>query len=189
MRRIPIVLFLVGWIHVISSSSPCAAEITKTEALATFGGLTTGQQAPWLAGWTTDGMVWNLNRALADSVTERLALVLWASWCKPCREGLLTLAAASERLREARVTVVLVGLDQDEAVGRRFLEKMPLPFTCILDAFGSATLTFLGIDEDGEAQSTSLTLPLTVVLDRQRTVLAIYGAEGADYIDLLLSRP
>jgi peroxiredoxin len=189
MWRTPIVVLLGCSIFMTIGTPPARAETEKTQSLETFGGLTVGQPAPWFAGWTTEGQVWNLNGAFKESGTQRLALVLWASWCKPCRAGLVALAAAADSLREAGVEVVLVGLDRQEADARRFLEKTPLPFTCVLDPFNNATLKFLGMENDGQEQPTAPTLPLTVVLDRQRVVVAIYGAEGPDYLDLLLGRP
>lgn len=154
-----------------------------TEHLPDHGDLAVGAKSPWISGWTLDGQVWNLKKAFADESTRRTVLVFWATWCGPCKQGLRELTAAADGLAAAGVQTVLVNLDQDQATVERFLAANPMPFTCILDPFQTSARRYFGVDDDGPA----LTLPRTVLLAPDRTVEAILGREGDDYLAILLA--
>lgn len=159
------------------------APADTTEILPAYGVLTAGDEAPWLAGWTMSGRVWNLERAGADSSNRRTVLVFWATWCAPCKEGLRRLAVADESLEATGVEVVLVNLDAREPAVAGYLQDNPMPFVCVLDPFMQNTRRFFGL-ETGAGDS--LVLPRTVLLDRDRRIEAILGREGDDYLEILL---
>lgn len=163
-----------------------AAPADTTEILPAYGTLTAGVAAPWLAGWTLEDQVWNLEQADADSTGGRTAVVFWASWCAPCQEGLRRLADAERQLSTARVEVVLVNLDARESTVTRYLEDNPAPFVCVLDPFQQNTRRFFGLQIGA---GDSLALPRTVLLDGEGRVEAILGREGADYLEILLGEP
>jgi peroxiredoxin len=164
----------------LAAAVPAAAD--TTEVLA-GGSPRPGHAVPWLAGWTLDDEVWNLAGALEDTTARRTALVFWATWCAPCQDGLARLAAARDRLDQAAVRVVLVNLDARASTVRRFLDAHPVPFLCVLDPFRESSRRFFGLAGD---QGQALTLPRTVLVDRRGRVEAVFGREGADYLDLLI---
>ncbi len=157
-----------------------AGEALVSEQLARCGEAAVGEEAPWLAGWTLDEQVFNIAKPFAGDDVERLVLVFWATWCQPCRRGLVELAANADRLDAAGAHVALVNVGEDNATVAGFLDKTPLPFEVVLDPYRNSVDTYL-LRPDGRTA-----LPLTVVLDRDRTVRRVIGAEGHDYVDLIL---
>jgi thiol-disulfide isomerase/thioredoxin len=156
------------------------AAMPASEQLPRCGDAEVGAEAPWLAGWTLDEEIFNLTKPFADEGVQRLALVFWATWCQPCREGLMRLAEAAERLEAAGVAVALVNVGEEAPTVASFLQRTPLPFPVVLDPYRNCLDTYL-------TRPGGLTvLPLTVVLDRERRVVRIIGAEGDDYVELLL---
>lgn len=164
----------------LATASVDSVDHGATEVLPVYGALAPGMEAPWLAGWTLADTVWNIDRTAA---ADRTVLVFWATWCAPCREGLQRLAAAEDRLAAAGVEVVLVNLDAQQRQIAQFVAEEPPVFTCVLDPFQANTRAFFGLATRG---SDTLALPRTVILDRDRRVLALLGREGADYVDRLL---
>ncbi|MBK8015295.1 MAG: redoxin family protein [Betaproteobacteria bacterium] len=150
-----------------------------TESLTASGQARVGAPAPWLAGWTLDDKVWNLRKAFADTMTDRVALVFFATWCAPCREGIRQLAARAADLRAARVSVVLVNYQEDAPRVRGFLDGPPA-FPVVVDRFGACETAYLRSGDD------QVRLPRTVVVGRDLAVRAIYGAEGPDYVDRII---
>ncbi len=88
---------------------------------------------------------------LADHRGRPLLLHFWATWCPPCRDELPGLLALAER---EKTTVLLVGLDEDWEVVRRFLDG-PVPSYVAL-ADGSQVAARFGVHE----------LPESFVVDR-----------------------
>jgi thiol-disulfide isomerase/thioredoxin len=156
------------------------AVVRATESLPRSGEAEVSEAAPWLSGWTIDEQVWNLKRALADSLTTRVALVFFATWCPPCREGIARLTARAGELRAAGVGVVLVDFKEDAQKVRRFVGSSPA-FPVVLDRFGSAEKAYLR-SGDGPVK-----LPRTIVIGRDGVVRAIFGTEGGDYVDRVLA--
>jgi thiol-disulfide isomerase/thioredoxin len=155
-------------------------ETRTTESLSRSGEASVSEAAPWLSGWTTDERVWNLKRAFADSLTTRVALVFFATWCPPCREGIARLTARASELHAAGVDVVLVDFKEDAQKVKRFVGAAPA-FPVVLDRFGTTEKTYLRIG-DGPVR-----LPRTVVIGRDGIVRAIFGSEDKDYVDRILS--
>jgi thiol-disulfide isomerase/thioredoxin len=156
------------------------ADTRTTETLSRSGEASVSEAAPWLSGWTTKEQVWSLKRALADSMTTRVALVFFATWCPPCREGIARLTAHASELRAAGVGVVLVDFKEDARKVQRFVGASPA-FPVVLDRFGMTEKTYLRIG-DGPVR-----LPRTVVIGRDGAVRAIFGSEGKDYVDRILA--
>jgi len=164
-----------------ADSLSAAARPDSTESLATVGRVTVGDAAPWLAGWTTDDRVFNLRRALDDSTTARLALVFWATWCAPCRVGIAMLDAARDELADAGVAVVLVNAAEDAATVQAYLDANPAGFPVLMDRFGQNCDRWLNEPGGG------FRLPRTVLVERDGTVGAVFGAEGRDYVERIIA--
>ena len=110
---------------------------------------------------------------------------LWASWCRPCLEELSQLSRGRERLELAGVAVLLVNVLEDQAVVERFVRELRLePFYNIRDAQG-VIVEKLGLATEGER---AMTLPVSVLVDGEGTVKAIFTEGGAHYVDRILAR-
>ena len=114
--------------------------------------------------------------------SERVALVYYATWCIPCREGLKQISTNLEGLAAAKTSFVLVNVGEREKdlitryLAKFSLEKMP----AVVDPFGRLTEGF-GLIKEGE----NIDLPRTVVVDRNLRPVLMVGAEGTDYIQIL----
>lgn len=152
----------------------------RTEVLRSAGEALLGEDAPWIAGWTISGDVWNVKRALADSTCDRVAMVFFATWCAPCRHGIALLKERAADLQRNRVQVVLVNFREDAETVRAYLGPEP-PFTVMLDRYGNCRQAYLrGLGD-------SVVLPQTVVVGRNGRIQMIIGKEGADYVDRILA--
>lgn len=116
------------------------------------------------------------------SSSERVALVYYATWCIPCREGLRQISENAAALAEAKTKIVLVNVGEREKesimkfLGKFLLEKTP----AVIDPFGRMTEGF-GLMKEGE----NIDLPRTIVVDKSMHPSFMIGAEGADYIQIL----
>ena len=180
---------LVMSVAMIAATMPCRAAVAGskavlepalTETLSSSGSATVAAAAPWLAGWTLEDQVWNLRKAFADTSTDRVALVFFATWCAPCKQGVMQLTARAADLKTAGVSVVLVDYQEDAAKVRGFLGDKPA-FPVVLDRFGASEQSYLRTNGD------QVRLPRTVLIGRDMKVQAIFGSEGGDYVDRLLS--
>lgn len=113
---------------------------------------------------------------------ERVALVYFATWCIPCREGLKQISTNAEALAAAKTAVVLVNVGEREKDSiTKFLEQFSLEkMPAVVDPFGRLTEGF-GLIKEGE----NIDLPRTVVVDKKMHPSFMIGAEGADYIQIL----
>ena len=152
----------------------------QSEIFQTSGQAVVGAAAPWFSGWTVDEQVFNLKKAWADPTTERVALVFWATWCAPCREGMKRLCAAKAKLDAAGVKIVLVNVGEPAEKVRKFLKRNPMKFPVVVDPYGRAKKPFLG-NGDGLGA-----LPRTVVIGRDGKVIRIIGEEGPDYVEQIV---
>ena len=111
-----------------------------------------------------------------------MALVYFATWCIPCREGLKQISTNAEALAAAKTAVVLVNVGEREKDSiTKFLEQFSLEkMPAVVDPFGRLTEGF-GLIKEGE----NIDLPRTVVVDKKMHPSFMIGAEGADYIQIL----
>lgn len=151
----------------------------STESLSFSGSAIVGEPAPWLSGWTLEDKVFNINKPFEDESVDRLVLVFWATWCKPCRKGIAQLTANQPELEEAGIRIVLINLGEKEDKVREYLEDNPQPYTVVLDPFEKSVDTYLDIH--GTA-----TLPKTVLIRPDGVVEAIFGSEDEDYVQRII---
>lgn len=182
-RNLAIILLVCAALlpcRVALAARAAAPDAAPTETLTNSGTATVGAAAPWLAGWTLEDQVWNLRKAFADTSTDRIALVFFATWCAPCKQGVMQLTARAADLKAGGVSVVLVDYQEDAAKVRGFLGDKPT-FPVVLDRFGACEQSYLRTNGD------QIRLPRTVLIGRDMKVQAIFGSEGGDYVDRLLS--
>lgn len=150
-----------------------------TVSLLQSGEAVVGEPAPWFSGWTLDNDVFNISKPFLDESVERLVLVFWATWCKPCKHGLDLLTENQIPLEEAGIYIVLVNLGETEERVRDYIGESPKPYPVVLDPFEKSVDAYL--DVNGTAS-----LPKTALISPDGKIVAIFGAEDDDYIQRII---
>jgi thiol-disulfide isomerase/thioredoxin len=111
--------------------------------------------------------------------TKRIALVFFASWCIPCREGVVRLRDNQADLDKNGVLVVLVNAGENELpkIGKWIRTNGNEKWLVILDKFRNIQRN-TGLISDAE---TEIALPKTILLDNKMKPLFLIGAEGKDW--------
>lgn len=139
--------------------------------------LAPGAPLPWFAGWTADEAVYNRTRLL-EGDAEGHVLLLVATWCGPCGDGLEALAKQRDALADAKLRIVLVACGETPAKVEPWLAKHGWPAaTVVYDRFGQIARD-LGAEKVADGRTT-LALPRAVLTDRKGTVLGIFDAAAA----------
>jgi len=116
---------------------------------------------------------------LVEPETKRIALVFFASWCIPCREGIVILRDNQSDLQKNGVKVVLVNTGESDISKIESWVKTYAndKWTVILDKFKNVQKsTGLIADTDSE-----IIFPKTILLDNKLKPLLLIGAEGKDW--------
>lgn len=120
---------------------------------------------------------------LVEPQTKRVALVFFATWCIPCREGIVRLRDNQADLDKNGVQIVLVNTGESEIqkieswIKANGNEKWPV----ILDNFKNIqknTGLISGTD-------TEIVFPKTILLDSKLKPLFLIGTEGKDWPGIL----
>jgi thiol-disulfide isomerase/thioredoxin len=116
---------------------------------------------------------------------ERTALVYFATWCIPCRAGIKRLVDNYAELQKNNVSVVLVNIgERDEELVKSWVKKTNVSkFTVVSDPFKRLTEGF-GLVKEGE----EISLPRTIVLDKNTKPLFMLGEEGNDWPQVLWTK-
>ncbi|MCB9540710.1 MAG: TlpA family protein disulfide reductase [Myxococcales bacterium] len=163
-----------------------AALWAPSALLDTTGPVKVGDPAPWFAGWTARDQVFNRTRLLATPGVRGHVIVFFATWCKPCEDGLKQLAAARPRIEAAGLTVTLVDYGEEASVGAPWLGARGLgDVRTLYDRYGTVAFAF-GVEHRADGGARRARLPRTVVLDAAGTVRRIVGREGEDYVERLI---
>jgi len=121
----------------------------------------------------------HLEDLAAEPGTKRIALVFFASWCIPCREGVVILRDNQSDLEKNGVKVVLVNAGETDIskiegwLKENASDKWPI----ILDKFKNAQKA-TGLISGTE---TEILFPKTILLDNKLKPLLLIGAEGKDW--------
>ena len=103
----------------------CCATLVEAQQLRPWSGGAT----PPLALQDLDGRVHRL-----EDYRGKVVLVnFWATWCEPCREEMPSMNRLRAALAGQPFAVLAVNLAESETRIRRFMEKVPLEFTVLLD--------------------------------------------------------
>ena len=111
--------------------------------------------------------------------TKKVALVFFASWCIPCREGIVLLRDNEAELEKNGVMVVLVNTGENDLskmenwVKINGSEKWPV----IIDKFKNLQKS-TGLISGAEIE---IVLPKTILLDNNLKPVLLIGVEGADW--------
>ena len=166
------------------SSGKIVVGKVKTELRNQAGTAKVGQDLPRLVGYplgATQPWVSHRMYAKLPPKTKGVAVVVFATWCKPCVKGIKVLVHSQERLAKAGISVVLVNFGEDAETVEPWKQTIGIPedFTLILDEWG-AEAAKLGV------KNPSARLPLTVITDQRGKVTAIFGEEGDDYLSQVI---
>ena len=104
--------------------------------------------------------------SLAAFRGQAVVVVVWGSWCGPCRAEAPDLVAAAEEL--AADDVAFLGInsrDLNQAAARAFVRRFDVPYPSIYDQGGRTLLAFRGT-------LTANSIPSTVIIDEQGRVAA-----------------
>lgn len=114
--------------------------------------------------------------------SDRVAMVYFATWCIPCRVGVKKLAENGAELKKHNVQVVLVNIgERDEEMIRKWVDKAGASdFTVVGDPFKRTTEGF-GLVNEGQ----EISLPRTIVVDKNLKPLFMLGQEGSDWPEVL----
>jgi len=94
-------------------------------------------------------------------------VVVWATWCRPCKYELRALEALRQQDEFKNLRVIAVSVDKDEAKLRKHLKENPLSFAVAHERNWRDRFALPG-------------LPTTVVFDRQGVVRWTHTGWGAD---------
>lgn len=136
-----------------------------------------GAPLPWFAGWTADEAVYNRTRLLATDA-EGHVLLLVATWCAPCGEGLEALARRRAALDAAGLRLVLVACGETPDKVEPWLAAHGWPAaTVVYDRFGQIARD-LGAERVTDGRTT-LALPRAVLADREGRVRGVFDGAAA----------
>jgi len=120
---------------------------------------------------------------LVASQTKRMALVFFASWCVPCREGVIRLRDSQAELDKNGIQVVLVNAGEGDLskIENWIKENGNENWPVILDKFKNIQKNS-GLISGSE---TEIVFPKTILLDNKLKPLLLIGAEGKDWPQIL----
>jgi len=163
----------------VSATAVVRTNPGSTLSMDSSGRAIVGEPAPWFSGWDRDNQVVTLEKLLADPETRGVTLTFFATWCAPCKRGLKMLKDFQKRLEEAGIRVVVVDFGEAEAKATAYVDALGLPFTLVTDRHGRMRGVYLEVERPE--------LPRTVVVGRDGRIAAVFGEEGADYIDRIVA--
>jgi thiol-disulfide isomerase/thioredoxin len=172
----------------LTSTSSLEARGTRTEQLDAVGGKRRCERARGLAGWRTGEQgLWSLERTLRPqqptaSAPRTVVISFFATWCEGCREGLPVIQRVARSARTLDTEVVLVAVPPYSTPVERFLSDTEVELPTIVDEFGGIWKRWNSTSPSGTGTAS---LPLTVVINREQQLSAIFGEEGDDFEQVL----
>jgi thiol-disulfide isomerase/thioredoxin len=166
-------------------SLAATTELEKSQVLPLTAQLKKGS-LPWFVARDKADLQPFSRKHLEDLVvpeTKKIALVFFASWCVPCREGIAILRDSQDELLKNGVQIVLVNTGESDIpkieswVKDNGSEKWPV----ILDKFKNLQKS-TGLISGTE---TEIVFPRTILFDGKLKPLFIIGAEGKDWPKVL----
>jgi thiol-disulfide isomerase/thioredoxin len=122
-------------------------------------------------------------KKLVEPETERVALVYFATWCKPCIEGMIKLRKDKEKLKKNNIQIVLINVGESDAtLVHSWIKKYSdEDWSLIMDTRQQMIKPF-GLLKSGEQL---IALPQTIILDKKLKAMGRLGTEGDDWPQLL----
>ena len=142
-----------------------------------------GESLPWIAGWTVDGQVINLNHLLRKGYGVNV-LVVSASWCEACKVCFKKLMPMKASFKKKKIGLFAVDYMEDADTANKYLSKFGFSSeTIIVDQFGTISAS-LGVLGRGKSGAEVASLPLSVFFDSETKVIDV--VEGCP--DFLLNK-
>jgi len=116
---------------------------------------------------------------LADLAGRVVVLNVWGSWCGPCRLEAPDLQFVQQQTGPTGVSVLGLDVRDDRTAATDFIRDRGLTYPSIFDPPGRSLAQLGGVPRN--------VVPLTVVLDRQHRVAAVYlrGIQPTELVPLL----
>lgn len=176
-------LLMLGIAFAETSTNAAAAKTAVSQVMPLPDGLT--DSLPWFAiREVSENNVPFTRTHLAQlaAKSDRVALVYFATWCIPCRAGVKKLAENSAELQKHNVHVVLVNIgERDEKMIQKWVDKVgATKFKVVVDPFKRLTESFNLVKEGSD-----ISLPRTLVVDKNLKPMFMLGEEGSDWPEVL----
>ncbi|PKG55405.1 TlpA family protein disulfide reductase [Shewanella sp. Choline-02u-19] len=101
-------------------------------------------------------------------------LDFWASWCGPCRKSFPWMNAMHQKYQQQGLAIVAINLDENKALAKKFLSKLPADFHIRFDPQADVASKF---DLQG--------MPSSYIFNRQGELvqmhLGFFEEKSADY--------
>lgn len=104
--------------------------------------------------------------SLARYPDHVVVLNIWGSWCGPCRSEAADLVRVARETMDQRVQFVGIDVRDSQQAGADFARDFGLTYPSIFDPPGRTLFALKGIPRS--------VVPLTIVLDRQHRVAAVF---------------
>ncbi|UCE79531.1 MAG: TlpA family protein disulfide reductase [Nitrospiraceae bacterium] len=114
--------------------------------------------------------------SLSDFRGKVVLLEFWATWCPPCIESVPELIMLQERYKEKGFTIVAISLDKGadkNSMVAAFSDKFKINYPILF------------ADENIIDSYQIISIPTSVILDRDGVVIHIYSSYGMDFEDHL----
>jgi len=102
--------------------------------------------------------------SLAGQKGNVVLIDFWATWCPPCREGIVHLKDYYEKFKSRGFEIIGISLDEDQAKMTAFIERQKMPWRQYFDGAGweNKLAVKYGVDS----------IPATYLLDRAGNIVA-----------------
>jgi cytochrome c biogenesis protein CcmG/thiol:disulfide interchange protein DsbE len=136
-----------------------------------------GKPAPQFTGQMFDGSEFDLS----EHTGKPIVINFWASWCAPCRDEQPGLEAMWRAYQDDDVMFVGVNIQDDETIGRQYVDEFDVTYPNVLDSDGRVTVEY-GV----------IGIPVTFFINKQglverRFVGAIGEARLQQWVDELIA--
>lgn len=169
----------------LAFSAPVTADLSQTLPVPA----SIKDSVPWFAArsakdgespWTRTDL-----QKMVKTPEDRVALVYFATWCVPCRAGIVKLRNASADLEKNHIRIVFVNIgERDADLIRKWADKLGVKDRIIvMDNFGRLTEGF-GLIKENE----TLPLPRTLLLDSKLRPVKMISGEGSDWPSVLWTK-
>ncbi len=153
-----------------------------SELLNESGEAKVGEKLPFFSGWDIfTNQVVTTKTMFKSGSKQKYLINLCASWCEPCKKGLKEIQGHLDQLKEKNIKIVLLIANTKNDATNMLKELQLTSVTAIADEFNTHTKKYSPISENQQ-----MTLPRTFVVDEKGVIVRIIGAEGSDYLDLLI---